>query len=114
MTHDDVPRQTAEQEFRDLVARVDAFEDAGDLPLAAQLRIDAVALQQAERQHQHAIVETRDALELVQRKLNLLIARHSSAVTLDELARHPVPARPLIERLTQLKGRLAILERSGA
>ena len=115
MTDDDALRhQTAEQQFRSLLARADALEDAGNRPLAAQLRTDAVALQQAELQRQHAIVETRTELEMLQGKLNRLIERHPSAFTLEELARVSVPARPLIERLAQLKGRAAILERSAA
>jgi hypothetical protein len=114
MNDNDATRQTAEQQFRALLARADAIEDAGNLPLAAQLRTDAVALQQAERQRQHAITATRAEIEQLQDTLNTFIERYPSAFTLEELARQSVPARPLIERLTQLKGRLAILERSAA
>jgi hypothetical protein len=101
-------------QYRPLHSLADEAVQAGDHALAAELRTEATAWSHAAAQRERAIEDARAELHDIQNALNTLIERYPSAFTLEELARQSVPARPLIERLTQLKGRLAILERSAA
>jgi uncharacterized coiled-coil DUF342 family protein len=101
-------------QYRELHNLADEAEDAGDLAAAAELRAEATALSHAEAQRLQALDDTYAEIQDLTQRLQALSAAHSAATTLEELARLSVPARPMIERLRHLQGRVAILERSAA
>ena len=114
MTEDKPVPRTAAQQIRELTDDADRLDAEGRPGVADVLRKSVAALTHAESQRLRALAETLDEIADVTRRLRDIGAEHPSATTLEELARESVPARPLIERLGQLKGRAAILERSAA
>jgi hypothetical protein len=107
-------RRTAAEQIQALTSDADQLDAAGRVRQAAEVRKSVYALRQAETQRLRALAETQDEIAAVTRQLRDMSTHYPSATTLEELARIAVPARPLIERLAQLKGRAAILERSAA